>query len=152
MSINLQFPIKVISPVPQGQYFQGQGKRKQKALKCDWHLPSTPNLEEVKVKHSPKNPSEKRKRQVRKKLFVDDENLPSFSKGPKKPSAPSKPAEKKEKRTRIVKKPVYDDSSDEDFPLRVVASQSSNTNCTATMLRFPRDVFLHRKLKLIGEI
>lgn len=103
-SMDLQFPIEVFSPVPQGQYIQGQGKRKQKARKSDWHLTSTPNLEEVKAKHSPNNASEKRKRQVTKTLFDADVILPSTSKEPEK------------KRKRVVKKPVRDDSSDEDFP------------------------------------
>lgn len=68
-SNSLEFPISIISPVPQGHFVRGQGKRKVKPVKGHWLLTSTPNMEEVIAKNRPKDPPEKKKMQVKKVLF-----------------------------------------------------------------------------------
>ncbi|XP_049888124.1 uncharacterized protein LOC126382356 [Pectinophora gossypiella] len=70
-SKSLEFPIEILSPPPQGQFIRGQGKRKLNPAKGNWLLTSTPNMEEVIEKNRPKDPSAKKKRQVKKVLFDD---------------------------------------------------------------------------------
>lgn len=58
---SIPFSIELLPASPQAKYIKGQGKRKPKSSKSSWHI-----TEELKVKNSPKNPTEKRKRQVTK--------------------------------------------------------------------------------------
>ncbi|KAH9632846.1 hypothetical protein HF086_013633 [Spodoptera exigua] len=71
-SCTLAVPLEEISPLPRGRFISGQGKRKVKARQTSLVLTSTPNMEEIKSKSKPKDPPEKRRRQITKTLFEEE--------------------------------------------------------------------------------
>lgn len=68
----LSVPIEEISPTPKGRFISGQGKRKQKTRQTSLVLTSTPNMTDIKSKNKPKDPSQKRRRAVTRKLNNED--------------------------------------------------------------------------------
>lgn len=68
----LAVSLNILSPAPSGKYITGQGKRKPKTRKTHLILTSTPNMEDIKARLAPKNPPEKKKKNIKKTLFDSD--------------------------------------------------------------------------------
>ncbi|CAG4975012.1 unnamed protein product [Colias eurytheme] len=108
----LTYPVATISPVPQGQFIRGQGKRKNKPVKEDWFLTSSPNMQEIIAKNRPKDPPAEKKRQVKRKICNEDEINISASKNAQRKESGKKLRASRQRRTAPK---YYDSSGSEDF-------------------------------------
>ncbi|CAH0701312.1 unnamed protein product [Spodoptera exigua] len=71
-SCDLAVPLEEISPLSKRRFISRQWKRTVKARQTSLVLTSTPNMEKIKSKSKPKDPPEKRRRQITKTLFEEE--------------------------------------------------------------------------------